>query len=112
MTDKTKPGETKPDKTETGKTRIGKLGLDGAMITRVMARLRRLDFIQRLWIGGGVLLLATLIAEAFVTRHGAFGIDGTFGFYAWYGLLTCAAMVFGAKLLGIFLKRRDDYYDD
>jgi len=107
MTDKSTPDKTTPDK-----TKIGKLGLDGAAITRALAWLRRLDFIQRLWIGGGVLLLATLIAEAFVTRHGAFGIDGSFGFYAWYGLVTCAAMVFGAKLLGIFLKRRDDYYDD
>ena len=105
-------GKTRPDKTRTRKLGLDRLGLDKAAMTRALARLRRLDFIQRLWIAGGALLLATLIAEAFVTRHGAFGIDGSFGFYAWYGLLTCAAMVFGAKLLGIFLKRRDDYYDD
>jgi len=37
-------------------------------------------------------------------------VDASFGFYAWYGLLTCMAMVLAAKALGVWLKRRDDYY--
>ena len=36
---------------------------------------------------------------------------GIFGFYAWYGLGTCVAMVLFAKGLGVALKRRDDYYE-
>jgi hypothetical protein len=47
-----------------------------------------------------------------VHGHSYFWIDGTFGFYSWYGLLTCAAMVLFAKGLGVFLKRDDTYYDD
>ena len=43
--------------------------------------------------------------------HPGFGIDGTFGFYAWYGLGTCVAMVLFAKGLGVLLKRRDTYYE-
>jgi hypothetical protein len=39
-------------------------------------------------------------------------LDTRIGFFAWYGFVTCAAMVVGAKVLGIFLKRPDDYYDD
>ncbi len=42
---------------------------------------------------------------------GYFGLDGWFGFSAAYGLLTCVAMIIVAKVLGIFLKRRDSYYE-
>jgi hypothetical protein len=31
---------------------------------------------------------------------------------ALFGFAACAAMVLFAKLVGAFLKRRDDYYDD
>ncbi|MDJ0950721.1 MAG: hypothetical protein QNJ94_17550 [Alphaproteobacteria bacterium] len=72
----------------------------------------RPDTIRKLWIGSSVVLALLVIADLFVHHHGAFGIDETFGFYAWYGLLTCAAMVFAAKGLGLILKRPDDFYDD
>ena len=68
--------------------------------------------IRRLWIGGGVMLAGLVLADFFVDAHPSFGVDGSFGFYAWYGLITCMAMVLGAKGLGVLLKRRDDYYDD
>jgi hypothetical protein len=58
-----------------------------------------------------VLVLAVL-AELLLEHEGHFGIDGWFGFQAVYGLLTCVAMVVLAKLLGVMLKRRDDYYDE
>jgi hypothetical protein len=66
--------------------------------------------IRKLWIGGGVVLAALVLADALIHPHALFRIDGTFGFYAWYGLVTCMAMVLAAKGLGVFLKRRDDYY--
>ena len=68
--------------------------------------------IRRLWIGGGVMLAGLVLADVFVDAHPTFGVDGSFGFYAWYGLITCAAMVLGARALGVLLKRRDGYYDD
>lgn len=68
--------------------------------------------IRRLWIGGFVLLALLIWADTFVHGHPSFGIDGTFGFYAWYGLGVCIAMVVFAKLLGFFLKRQDTYYHD
>ncbi len=65
---------------------------------------------SRLVFGG--LLLATLLAEPFVHPHAAFGIDGSFGFHAWYGFVTCCAMVLVAKLvLSRIVSRPDDYYD-
>ncbi|MDX1434827.1 MAG: hypothetical protein R3286_20470 [Gammaproteobacteria bacterium] len=68
--------------------------------------------IRGLWIGFGVILAALALGDYFVHGHPAFGLDGTFAFYAWYGLVTCMAMVLLAKGLGVLLKRKDDYYDD
>jgi hypothetical protein len=62
------------------------------------------------WIGGGVLVLVTLAGKAVDIRP-HFGIDGTFGFYGWYGFVTCVAMVLAAKALGVVLKRPEPYYD-
>ncbi len=60
-----------------------------------------------------VALLAVIALLDFaIDPHGAFGIDGTVFFYSWYGFATCVAMVVLAKLAGIFLKRKDSYYDD
>lgn len=67
--------------------------------------------IRRLIIISIVILALTVAPDFFLPGYGHFGIDGTFGFYAWYGFITCALMVFVAKLLGKFLKRKDDYYD-
>jgi len=74
--------------------------------------LLRPETIRKLWIWGIVVLAITVLLDFALTPHPHFGIDGTFGFYAWYGFATCVAMVLGAKVLGIFLKRRDTYYDD
>ena len=61
--------------------------------------------------------MLALLPEFFLHHHphfeeSGFTLDGGFGFYAWYGFLTCAGMVALAKILGIFLKRKDTYYDE
>lgn len=68
--------------------------------------------IRRLsWLAVALLAVIALL-DLVIEPHGAFGIDGTVFFYSWYGFLTCVAMVVFAKLAGIFLKRKDSYYDD
>lgn len=67
--------------------------------------------IRLLWIAFVAVLVATVAVNLIVEPHGEFGIDGSVGFNAWYGFLSCVAMIFGALALGIGLKRRDDYYD-
>ena len=67
--------------------------------------------IRALWIAFAITLTALVLADFLIHPHPVFGPDATFGFYAWYGLLTCMAMVLVAKALGVILKRRDDYYD-
>lgn len=69
------------------------------------------ETIRTIWIVFGVILAAIVAGDFVVHHHEHFGIDATFGFYAWYGFVTCVAMVVGAKVLGIFLKRPDDYYE-
>ena len=67
--------------------------------------------IRAVWIGFIVVLVLIVLGDFFIHAHSAFEVDGTFGFYAWYGLLTCIAMILAAKLLALVLKRPDDYYD-
>ena len=74
--------------------------------------LTRPPIIRRLWIVFIAVLAMTVLAELFIQRHPAIGIDGVFGFNAWYGFGACVAMVLLARLLGLILKRRDDYYGD
>jgi len=66
--------------------------------------------IRYLWLALILVLALTLVTGLFIHQHQHFGWEDIFGFYAWYGFLTCIGMVVFAKVLGIFLKRRDDYY--
>lgn len=67
--------------------------------------------IVKLWIAFAVLLTATVLADRFVEHHPYFGLDGTFGFGAWFGFLSCVGLILFARALGAFLKRPDTYYD-
>jgi hypothetical protein len=59
-----------------------------------------------------ILMLVMLVAlDLVVAHHPYFGLDGTFGFGAWFGFLSCVALVAFAKALGAVLKRPDTYYD-
>lgn len=71
----------------------------------------RPETIRKLWIVFAAVLVATVVADFFVAHVPHFGIDGTFGFHAWYGFLACVALILFAKGLGVLLKRPDDYYE-
>lgn len=68
--------------------------------------------IRKLWIGGCVILVLTVLAQLPLHVHEYFGIDGWFGFNAVYGFLACVAMVIFAKALGVLIKRMDHYYEE
>lgn len=70
------------------------------------------DTIRKLWIVSIIVLALTVVADLFVKHHPHFGIDGTFGFGAWYGFVSCVVLVLGSKLLGVFLKRPDTFYEN
>lgn len=67
--------------------------------------------IRLLWVGFILVLIVLVALDLVVAPHPHFGIDGTFGFGAWFGFLSCVALVGFAKALGALLKRPDTYYD-
>ena len=73
--------------------------------------LRRPETIRRLWIGGLFALAGLVVVEVWVYTHGYFGIDGLFAFNAWFGFLSCIAMIVISNGMGKLLKREDTYYD-
>lgn len=68
--------------------------------------------IRVLWFFFGLVLFFTVIAQVFVPVKGYFEIDGWFAFAAIFGFVSCVLMVMVAKLIGVILKRKDDYYHD
>lgn len=66
--------------------------------------------IHWLWI----LFIAVLVLVVALDplRHDAhFSIEALFGFGAWFGFLSCVALIVFAKVLGFLLKRPDTRYD-
>ena len=72
----------------------------------------RPETVRLLWRIGLAVLALLVISDVFIHGHPISRVDGTFGFYAWFGLLTCVGMILFAKVLGVILKRGDTYYDD
>jgi hypothetical protein len=71
----------------------------------------RAPTVRLLWRTFIALLVAVVGLDLFVTHRPHFGIDGTFGFGAWYGFLACVVLVALAKAVGSIFKRPDTYYD-
>ena len=72
--------------------------------------LTRPSTVRILWIVFSVILGITVALQFLVPVKGAFAIEKSFGFGAWYGFLACVLMVLVAKVLGWLLKRPEDYY--
>jgi hypothetical protein len=68
--------------------------------------------IRKLWIGSSIVLALMVLAQTVIYVKGYFGFDAWFGFGAVYGFASCLMMVLVAKLLGLVLKRPQNYYDE
>lgn len=73
--------------------------------------LTRESTIRHLWVVFAIVLAATVLLDLVVHHHPYFGLEGTFGFGAWFGFASCVALIVAAKALGWLLKRPDTYYD-
>jgi hypothetical protein len=79
-------------------------------------------FWMGLWLTCGVSILLELIVvlapdlhrhDHFEATDSAFAsATNWFGFYVLLGFIACSAAILLAKGLGLFLKAREDYYDD
>lgn len=67
--------------------------------------------LRLLWRAFIVVLALTVIAGFFVSHGDQGGPESLFAFGAWYGFGACAVLIAAAKILAIFVKRRDTYYD-
>ena len=56
-------------------------------------------------------LLALLIIDFFIHKHGDFPWEDTPEFFAAYGFVSCVALIFIAKLLRKIVRRKENYYD-
>ena len=68
--------------------------------------------VRRLWQASGAVLALSVLAQLAIEPQPHFALERWFGFNALYGFLACAALILVAKAIGVFLKRRDDYYAD
>ncbi len=56
-------------------------------------------------------LLALLLIDPFIHKHGEFAWEGVPEFYAAYGFVSCVLLIFIAKILRWWVKRDENYYD-
>lgn len=69
--------------------------------------------IKRLKIGFYIVLALLVLPDFFIDKHSYFFQVETWpGFYAFFGFVSCVAIILISKLLGFVLKRKEDYYDD
>ena len=55
---------------------------------------------------------AVLLGDLVVKRYQDHPWESLFGFYAFYGFVSCVFLVLAAKEMRKLLMRREDYYDD
>ena len=58
-----------------------------------------------------MLLVLSLLVNIFIEHHSHFGFEDYFGFYAGYGFGVGIVLVIVAKIAGIFLRRKETYYE-
>ncbi len=58
-----------------------------------------------------VSLVVLLIVDFFIHKHADFPWEGAPDFFAVYGFVSCVGLIFIAKVLRIFIKRAEHYYD-
>ena len=67
--------------------------------------------VKRLWIIFIMVLIILFFCDLLIDREAYFEIDQIFAFPSIYGFLSCVFLIVISKVIGIFLKRKDDYYD-
>jgi hypothetical protein len=73
-------------------------------------RLPRHGALRRAVVASIAALALVVAAELIVPVHGHFAPEAWFAFAAAFGFFTCVSMVLVARLIGLLLKRPDDYY--
>ena len=57
-----------------------------------------------------VFLGLLLVVDFFIPKHGTFPCEGVPDFFAVYGFISCVLLIYIAKILRLFIRRKEDYY--
>ena len=66
---------------------------------------------KKLWVVLILILTLTVLMQILIPIKGHFEVEEWFAFGAWFGFFSCIIMIF-CKNLRIFIKRKDDYYEE
>ena len=67
--------------------------------------------LKKLWICSIVLLASLVLIQTIFPIKGHFAVESWIGFGAWFGFIACILMILFSKLLGLIVKRSEDYYE-
>ncbi len=79
-------------------------------IGKALTKLEQPDVIMKMIYGLAGFCALLLIADFFHLRHGKFESEDLIGFYAFFGFLAFAFIIFATKVLKNIIGRREDYY--
>ena len=57
-------------------------------------------------------LIALLLVDPFIHKHGEFEWENMPAFFAAYGFFSCVLLIFVAKILRLWVRREENYYDE
>jgi hypothetical protein len=66
---------------------------------------------RRLWIMLYLFCALTVVPDLWRQESEVFGFEGFFGFHALLGFTSCAVLILLSKIIGLFLKVKETYYD-
>ena len=58
-----------------------------------------------------ICLIVLLLVDPFINKHGDFEWENMPGFFAAYGFVSCVLLIFIAKIMRLWIKRDENYYD-
>ena len=66
--------------------------------------------IKKLWVCSIILLVSLVLVQLFFPIKGHFEVESWIGFGAWFGFIACILMILFSKVLGLVVKKSEDYY--
>ena len=67
--------------------------------------------IKKLWVCSIVLLVILVLVQLIFPIKGHFEVESWIGFGAWFGFIACILMILFSKILGLVVKKPEDYYE-
>ena len=71
----------------------------------------RKENIKKLWVCSIVLLVSLILVQLIFPIKGHFEVESWIGFGAWFGFIACILMILFSKILGLVVKKPEDYYE-